>query len=120
MPDVHEEIGMTIADAGVAHRHALESQFIDHAARGCAWRVFENAAGAFLTERLARAPLFVADTNPVKNFFFFFEGYGHHRDLHPFPTRRSSDLTAPSTPSRGSLASRLRHPAGDTACGRRC
>src|SRR3954449_8190589 len=26
---------------------------------------------------------------------FFFESYGHHRDLHSFPTRRSSDL--PST-----------------------
>src|SRR5215469_15198633 len=24
--------------------------------------------------------------------FFFFECYGHHRDLHSFPTRRSSDL----------------------------
>src|SRR6478609_11530326 len=23
---------------------------------------------------------------------FFFECYGHHRDLHSFPTRRSSDL----------------------------
>src|SRR5437762_14383752 len=26
-------------------------------------------------------------------FLFFFSGYGHHRDLHSFPTRRSSDLT---------------------------
>src|SRR5215203_374675 len=25
---------------------------------------------------------------------FFFKGYGDHRDLHSFPTRRSSDLTA--------------------------
>src|SRR5688500_20211067 len=25
-------------------------------------------------------------------FFFFFYGYAHHRDLHSFPTRRSSDL----------------------------
>src|SRR3712207_576199 len=24
--------------------------------------------------------------------FFFFKGSGHHRDLHSFPTRRSSDL----------------------------
>src|SRR5947208_13230986 len=24
--------------------------------------------------------------------FFFFYGYGHRRDLHSFPTRRSSDL----------------------------
>src|SRR5438034_11745302 len=27
--------------------------------------------------------------------FFFFECYGHHRDLHSFPTRRSSDLGRP-------------------------
>src|SRR5437764_11323066 len=26
-------------------------------------------------------------------FVFFFHLYGHHRDLHSFPTRRSSDLT---------------------------
>src|SRR5687767_15833879 len=25
-------------------------------------------------------------------FFFFFKCYGDHRDLHSFPTRRSSDL----------------------------
>src|SRR5688572_32053702 len=25
-------------------------------------------------------------------FFFFFYSYGDHRDLHSFPTRRSSDL----------------------------
>src|SRR5947208_17155385 len=25
-------------------------------------------------------------------FFFFFKSYGGHRDLHSFPTRRSSDL----------------------------
>src|SRR5438034_11583679 len=26
--------------------------------------------------------------------FFFFQSYGDHRDLHSFPTRRSSDLLA--------------------------
>src|SRR5205809_2607429 len=26
------------------------------------------------------------------NFFFFFQSYGNHLDLHSFPTRRSSDL----------------------------
>src|SRR5690242_21924701 len=25
-------------------------------------------------------------------YIFFFKGYGDHRDLHSFPTRRSSDL----------------------------
>src|SRR5436189_3034005 len=28
-------------------------------------------------------------------FFFFVYWYGDHRDLHSFPTRRSSDLSAP-------------------------
>src|SRR5579862_10003967 len=28
----------------------------------------------------------------VAPFSFFFYGYGDHRDLHSFPTRRSSDL----------------------------
>src|SRR3712207_8599935 len=28
----------------------------------------------------------------IEIIFFFFEGYGDHRDLHSFPTRRSSDL----------------------------
>src|SRR5207247_8786866 len=32
-------------------------------------------------------------------FFFFFYYYGDHRDLHSFPTRRSSDLTAASEPA---------------------
>src|SRR5438034_5477038 len=27
------------------------------------------------------------------SFIFFFYSYGDHRDLHSFPTRRSSDLT---------------------------
>src|SRR5947207_16027413 len=27
------------------------------------------------------------------SLFFFFYCYAHHRDLHSFPTRRSSDLT---------------------------
>src|SRR3712207_9013162 len=31
---------------------------------------------------------------------FFFKGYGDHRDLHSFPTRRTSDLR-PGRPSRG-------------------
>src|SRR5690606_41526810 len=29
---------------------------------------------------------------------FFFYSYGDHRDLHSFPTRRSSDLTGPRRP----------------------
>src|SRR5438552_10367853 len=30
--------------------------------------------------------------------FFFFYSYAHHRDLHSFPTRRSSDLCALEPP----------------------
>src|SRR5688572_24984050 len=40
---------------------------------------------------------------------FSFNCYGDHRDLHSFPTRRSSDL--PSTPSPASP------PASSAACG---
>src|SRR5438034_8102441 len=32
--------------------------------------------------------------------YFFFYSYGHHRDLHSFPTRRSSDLIWHSPISR--------------------
>src|SRR5688572_32983590 len=32
---------------------------------------------------------------------FFFLCSGHHRDLHSFPTRRSSDLGAPPAPAAG-------------------
>src|SRR6267154_606749 len=31
-------------------------------------------------------------THPPPTPFFFFSCYGDHRDLHSFPTRRSSDL----------------------------
>src|SRR5687768_17894533 len=30
----------------------------------------------------------------MSSIFFFFYCYAHHRDLHSFPTRRSSDLEA--------------------------
>src|SRR5437762_4391948 len=32
------------------------------------------------------------NTHPCLVTFFFFYCYAHHRDLHSFPTRRSSDL----------------------------
>src|SRR5437899_10391531 len=35
----------------------------------------------------------LASPSPIFSlFFFFFYCYRHHRDLHSFPTRRSSDL----------------------------
>src|SRR5438034_7633130 len=37
-------------------------------------------------------PLILVKSNRL---VFFFEGAGHHRNLHSFPTRRSSDLSAP-------------------------
>src|SRR5690554_7258292 len=39
--------------------------------------------------------------------FFFFSCSGDHRDLHSFPTRRSSDLSADG-PARGSAPRRRR------------
>src|SRR5438034_8735557 len=36
--------------------------------------------------------------------FFFFYRFGAHRDLHSFPTRRSSDLSAPGGPRSAPLA----------------
>src|SRR5688572_32733110 len=38
---------------------------------------------------------------------FFFYGYGDHRDLHSFPTRRSSDLS--SSRNRGTFPSTSRY-----------
>src|SRR5688572_32792444 len=35
------------------------------------------------------------------SYFFFFSSHGHHRDLHSFPTRRSSDLASRRGPDRG-------------------
>src|SRR3981189_3693202 len=90
MAGVHEEIGMTVADAGVAHGQALEPQLLDHAARGGARRVFENAAGAFLAERLAGAPFFVADTNTFEDYFERFGGeFQYHRENHILRRKRS-------------------------------
>src|SRR5690606_42140161 len=31
-------------------------------------------------------------STPLSLILFFFSSYAHHRDLHSFPTRRSSDL----------------------------
>src|SRR5438034_5031324 len=47
--------------------------------------------------------LFVS-LSPRLSLLFFFQSYGDHRDLHSFPTRRSSDLGFPRCPnSRGSV-----------------
>src|SRR5437870_11713828 len=44
--------------------------------------------------------LFFTTSPPILySLFFFFYSYAHHRDLHSFPTRRSSDLGAPLAPS---------------------
>src|SRR5687768_18257947 len=40
----------------------------------------------------------------MTSFIFFFKAYSDHRDLHSFPTRRSSDLSVGA--SRGSTGSR--------------
>src|SRR5207249_9790577 len=41
---------------------------------------------------------FVSSASLRLSFFFFFQCYGHHRDLHSFPTRRSSDLSLARLP----------------------
>src|SRR5206468_12529360 len=61
--------------------------------------------------------------------FFFFYRYGHHRDLHSFPTRRSSDLLAVERLSlarvdsprarRGPVARRRAAPRSERAASRR-
>src|SRR5690554_7993089 len=38
------------------------------------------------------------DSDTVVLFFFFFYNSGYHRDLHSFPTRRSSDLAFVPSP----------------------
>src|SRR5262245_66068150 len=53
--------------------------------------------------------LFVCDvsTLSISSFLlFFFVYYGDHRDLHSFPTRRSSDLTVSIPRRRSSICSR--------------
>src|SRR5439155_25283584 len=57
-------------------------------------------------------------------FFFFFQCYGDHRDLHSFPTRRSSDLLRSRISSMASkrLRESVLEPsssAATTACRRR-
>ena len=71
---VDKKIGVAIADAGVADGEALQAQLVDHAAGGSARRILEDAAGAFLIERLAGSALFVADTNSLKNLAYGLEG----------------------------------------------
>src|SRR5437762_8904538 len=41
------------------------------------------------------------------SFLFYFSCYRHHRDLHSFPTRRSSDLDARCRGAMGRSAGRL-------------
>src|SRR5438067_6142010 len=36
--------------------------------------------------------ILLASSSTLCNYFFFFQCSRHHRDLHSFPTRRSSDL----------------------------
>src|SRR5207245_11164511 len=43
-------------------------------------------------------------------FLFFFYSYGPHRDLHSFPTRRSSDLDRLPGRPRAAGSRRARHP----------
>src|SRR6266511_3514786 len=62
--------------------------------RGPADQTSASPATSCRDSRLPRAALL---------YFFFFYRYGDHRDLHSFPTRRSSDLT----PTAGVLVDAL-------------
>src|SRR5205809_7050859 len=56
---------------------------------------------------------------PILYQYFFFYSYADHRDLHSFPTRRSSDLawTGPCAPTSSPRAARRwRWPAMWTPC----
>ena len=66
MSGVDEKIGVTVADAGIADRVALQAQLVDHAPGGPARRILENTACAFLIERLTGSPLLIADANSLK------------------------------------------------------
>src|SRR5205823_14807029 len=52
---------------------------------------------------------------PLLVVFFFFSSYAHHRDLHSFPTRRSSDLPLPLAAHELHI---LRAPLHDSGGGR--
>src|ERR1019366_2129043 len=66
MSGVDEKICVTVADAGIADRVALQTQLVDHAPGGPARRILENTACAFLIERLTGSPLLIADANSLK------------------------------------------------------
>src|SRR5262245_64349915 len=57
----------------------------------------------------------------LPSFFllFFFLSYGHHRDLHSFPTRRSSDLCGRSRSRGRSARSRFPRPPSTSRPARR-
>ena len=81
---------MTVADLGVADAQTFQAKFVNHAARGGSGRIFEDATGTFLPERLTRTPLLIADTNPLKNFFERFGGkFQRHCEHHIIRPKRS-------------------------------
>src|SRR5690242_4335031 len=87
---VNEKIGVAVADAGIADGKALEPQFINHASGGPARRILENAAGAFLIERLTGAAFFVADANALENFAVWLGGeLQFHREHNIIGRKRS-------------------------------
>src|SRR5687767_15618212 len=51
-----------------------------------------------------------AISSNIHHLTFFFEGYDYHRDLHSFPTRRSSDLPMARLPMARRLSPRAHGP----------
>src|ERR1700681_265686 len=68
---------------------ALQSELINHASCRRSGGILENAAGAFLAERLACAAFFVTDTNPLENFAEWLGGeFQRHREHHIIGRKR--------------------------------
>src|SRR5579884_1011053 len=60
---VDEKVGMALADHGVAHTKALQPQLVNQTPRRKPGRIFEDASGTFLVQRLARAAFGVGCAN---------------------------------------------------------
>src|SRR5579862_6244112 len=68
LSSVDEKICVAIGDHGVTNAKTFELELVDHAAGGSAGRIFEDAAGTFLIERLGGAAFFIADFDSGDDF----------------------------------------------------
>src|SRR2546426_4974919 len=87
---IDEEIGVALANPGVTYPVAFQAQLVDHPAGRSARRILENAAGAFLVERLAGAAFLVADADALENLAERFGGKLQFRRQHNIIGRERS------------------------------